>query len=80
MAPSTAIYRHRRLFTSAQERQHRERTALCRRRIDRLTPGDRQFIGEAARLHGNLDVTSADRLALIVERLFWLDRDGAASC
>jgi hypothetical protein len=70
-------YGWRRAYTPRQEQEHRARVRFCQNRAHRLTEWDRKFVGDVARLHGNLSICQGDRLAGLVDRL---DREGRHAC
>ncbi|MCJ2098446.1 hypothetical protein [Methylobacterium sp. E-046] len=59
----------KRAFTPRQEQQHRARVRFCQDRAWRLTEWERGFLNNVARLHGNLSIKQADRLAEMTDRL-----------
>ncbi|MCJ2065749.1 hypothetical protein MKK63_24035 [Methylobacterium sp. J-088] len=63
------VYSWRRAFTPKQENEHRARVRFCQDRAWRLTEWERGFLNNVARLHGNLSIKQADRLAAMTDRL-----------
>ena len=64
-APAPAMsefsaYRQRRVYTPRQEAQHRACVAFCMAHRGRLSPRERAFIDDIARLHGNLSIRQGD--------------------
>ncbi len=62
-------YAWKRAYTPAQESEHRARVRFCQSRPWRLTPWEREFLDNLARLHGNLSIRQGDRLAALTDRL-----------
>ncbi|MCJ2012671.1 hypothetical protein [Methylobacterium sp. J-076] len=67
--PPFDTYAWRRAYTPRQEQEHRAHVRFCQNRAHRLTEWERGFIGNVARLHGNLSIRQGDRLAAIVDRI-----------
>ena len=67
--PPFNLYAFRRAYTPRQEAQHRERVAFCQSRPWKLSPWEREFLENVARLHGNLTIRQGDRLAALTDRL-----------
>ncbi|MDN3570254.1 hypothetical protein, partial [Methylobacterium longum] len=62
-------YARKRAFTPHQEQQHRAHVRFCQDRAWRLTEWERGFLNSVSRLHGNLTIKQADRLAAMTDRL-----------
>ncbi|MCJ2018024.1 hypothetical protein MKK84_11395 [Methylobacterium sp. E-065] len=67
--PPFNVYAFRRAYTPRQEAEHRARVAFCRSRPWDLTEWERGFLNNVARLHGNLSIRQADKLAVMTDRL-----------
>lgn len=67
--PPFNAYAFRRAYTPRQEAQHRARVTFCQSRPWLLTPWEREFVDNIARLHGNLSIRQGDRLAALTDRL-----------
>lgn len=62
-------YAWKRAFTPRQEEEHRARIRFCQDQAWRLTEWERGFLDNVARLHGNLSIRQADKLAVMTDRL-----------
>ena len=67
--PPFNVYSWRRAYTPSQEAQNRRQVAYCQGQRWRLSPRERSFIDNIARLHGNLSVRQGDWLAVLTDRL-----------
>lgn len=62
-------YAWKRAYTPRQESENRARVRFCQDRAWRLNEWERSFLNNVARLHGNLSIKQADRLAVMTDRL-----------